>query len=359
MKKIFFAAFAAVALTACVADVVTEEPTYAIEFASSAKGTIKSTVITTNNLPSFQVFAFDGNGNVIMDTENNKGMKVTQGKNESGVYNGTWSYSPNRYWPANTDVDFYGVYADIPSTNDIVFNYSAAPDTGLEFTLRMPRLTSEGKFVVDASRVPDAVYAAAMNREQKDGAVNMIFRHAMAQVDFKIKNATAPADNVTIEWGGVYVNDLLCDGTYTINGETTDDKTTSPTGDWDLTNPDKVNYFFGANATALVEEEAVTFVSAGKTTGSILETNCLVFPQTTGNSEVDFKVKCTIKQNGVVIFNDYKTAKVKVDWQQGHKYTYTFVLEDGYLTNNLIKISAAVVDYKDADDTKQPTKDIQ
>ena len=52
MKKIFFAALAAVALTACVADVATEDPTYAIDFGSDTKIGVKSLV-------KFSVFAFN------------------------------------------------------------------------------------------------------------------------------------------------------------------------------------------------------------------------------------------------------------------------------------------------------------
>ena len=340
MKKIFFAALAAVALTACVADVVTEEPTYAIDFVSNTKSGVKSLVKDANTFTAFRVFAFNNDETANQTYTIMDDMLVKKEGNK-------WTYETKKYWPANGDVDFYGVSIDPTAESEYIYDYGATAANGLTFDITMAAASG----VVDAANVPDAVYAAAMDKT-KDAAnnpVQMTFRHAMAQVDFKISNNTDPNDDVTVTSGDVYVDGLKCDGTYTVKDITTSAAADSPIGTWTLTNANNISYLF---------PKKVTTIEAGNTSDSILNENCLVFPQTT-TSAVAFRVWCTIKQNDVIIFQGYKTAQVGVDWKQGHKYTYTFVLEDAYLTDNLIKISATVVDYEVADDEEQPKKDIK
>ena len=351
MKKIFFAALAAVALTACVADVVTEEPTYAIDFVSNTKSGVKSLVKNAETFTAFNVFAFNNETETIKNTIMNDMLVEKEGDN--------WTYSPKKYWPANGSVDFYGVSIDPTLESEYVYNYGATAADGLTFDITMDAASGEVDTanlpdgvtgVVDAANIPDAVYAAAMGKtkDNTNSPVLMTFRHAMAQVDFKIWNNTTPADEVTVTSGDVYVDGLKCDGEYTVKNITTIAGVDSPIGAWDLEN-NNISYLF---------RKKETTIAADVKSESILNEDCLVFPQE-ATSAVAFRVWCTIKQKGVVIFEGYKTAQVQVNWRQGHKYTYTFVLEDAYLTNNLIKISAAVVDYKDADDTEQPKKDIK
>ena len=346
MKKIFFAALAAVALTACVADVVTEEPTYAIDFVSNTKGGVKSLVKDAETFTAFRVFAFNNETETIKNTIMNDMLVTKDGNN--------WTYSPKKYWPAKGNVDFYGVSIDPTAESEYVYNYGANAADGLTFDITMAAATGVVDAanlpagvtgVVDAANIPDAVYAAAMGKtkDNTNSPVLMTFRHAMAQVDFKISNNTTPADQVTVTSGDVYVDGLKCDGKYTVKNISTTAGVDSPIGTWALGN-NNISYLFG---------KKVTTIAAGVKSESILNEDCLVFPQE-AESAVAFRVWCTIKQKGVVIFEGYKTAQVQVDWMQGHKYTYTFVLEDAYLTNNLIKISAAVVDYKDTEG--QPNK---
>lgn len=339
MKKIFFAALAAVALTACVADVVTEEPTYAIDFVSNTQGTVKSTVVTAANFGSFKVFAFNGE-NVIMDN-----MLVSQGKDENEQFNGEWSYSPKKYWPAEGTVDFYGVYANEPDA--IKFNYSATAEYGLKFKINMPTVKNDDgtefiydeNSVVDAAAIPDVVYATAFEKDKDGGKVPMTFYHAMAQVDFKIKNATTPANNIVVVAGDVYVKNMQCCGTYTANisGHS-----------WGFTQGTN-HYLFKTNGVSITNPEGSPFTTEG-----ILNDVCMVLPQA---ATVEFGLNCTIKQlndNGVGsvdLFNGEKTATVSVDWNEGYKYTYTFALYDENLTDNEINFTAEVEEFKAAPTT--------
>lgn len=69
-----------------------------IRFAASTELT-RSGDITTNNLNSFNVYAYTGNATapkIFMDN-------VLVSKTASNV----WTYSPVKYWPAKETVDFY------------------------------------------------------------------------------------------------------------------------------------------------------------------------------------------------------------------------------------------------------------
>ena len=341
MKKIFFAALAAVALTACVADVVTEEPTYAIDFVSNTKSGVKSLVKDATTFTAFSVFAFNNDKTAnktytIMDD-----MLVEKEGNK-------WTYETKKYWPANGDVDFYGVSIDPIAESEYVHNYGATAADGLTFDITMKAASGEVDAanlpngvtgVVDAANIPDAVYAAAMGQEKDDAnnPVQMTFRHAMAWVDFKICNNTTPADEITVTSGDVYVEGLKCDGKYIVEkGITTSAGADSPIGAWTL-KTDNISYLFPKKETT---------IAAGQTSESILNDKCLVFPQTTGKNKVEFKVWFTIKLKGVVIFNGFRTYQAEVNWMQGYKYIYTFTLEDHYPIENEVFLSEDVVAYE-------------
>ena len=328
MKKIFFAALAAVALTACVADVVTEEPTYAIDFVSNTKSGVKSLVKDANTFTAFRVFAFNNDETANQTYTIMDDMLVKKEGNK-------WTYETKKYWPANGDVDFYGVSIDPTAESEYIYDYGATAANGLTFDITMAAASG----VVDAANVPDAVYAAAMDKT-KDAAnnpVQMTFRHAMAWVDFKICNNTTPADEITVTSGDVYVEGLKCDGKYIVEkGITTSAGADSPIGAWTL-KTDNISYLFPKKETT---------IAAGQTSESILNDKCLVFPQTTGKNKVEFKVWFTIKLKGVVIFNGFRTAQAEVNWMQGYKYTYIFTLEDHYPIENEVFLSEDVVAYE-------------
>lgn len=77
---------------------VAESPQNEIRFAANTEFS-RSGDITTNNLKTFNVYAYTGNGtspDIFMDN-------VTVSKSTSNV----WTYDPVKYWPTNKAVDFY------------------------------------------------------------------------------------------------------------------------------------------------------------------------------------------------------------------------------------------------------------
>ncbi len=317
MKKMLFTALAVMALSACANDIVTDVQQSAIDFASDAQCAVKSTLVTNENFDSFQVFAFNG-ANAIMDD-------MTVSKDD----NGAWTYSPKKYWPAEGTVDFFGVYMENlgESTEEYQTQYAASADGGLMFSLDMAEVD-----VVNAADIPDAVYATAIGKTKADGTVQMTFRHAMAQIGFEIKNATTDANNIVVTSGDVYVEGLYYAGNYTAP------KTYSTSeslgigigfGSWDFTET-KADYLFKTDG---------VLIKAGETAG-ILADKCLALPQEATSAK--FRINCTIKQGNVIIFSGEKTITVDIDWNEGWKYTYIFLIDDSIIEDGEIELTASV-----------------
>lgn len=314
MKKILFAAVSVVALFACTKDVITDAPESAIDFASNTQCAVKSTVVDGSNFASFQVYAFNGEDVIMGD------MEV---KKEGSA----WTYSPKKYWPATGTVDFFGVYMDrLGETTENYYRsqYGATAANGLSFGLEMA--VADG--VVNAAKIPDAVYATAIGKKKEDGAVHMNFRHAMAQIAFQIKNATTAKNDIVVTSGDVYVEGLYYAGNYTAPKKYSTTESLG-IGSWDFTET-KADYLFKTDGVR---------IKAGETAG-ILADQCMALPQAA--TDVKLVLNCTIKQNGVVIFSGEKTAECNIDWKEGHKYTYIFLLEDEHLESNVIEFTAGV-----------------
>ena len=124
------------ALTACAdgapATLPEEPDDNAIRFTATAEYSRAGGDLTTNNLTSFNVYAYTGKGTAPVLFMNN----VTVTKNDVN----SWSYSPVEYWPAKEEVDFYAfspsgwvgadgplkpiAYDSYPGTEDIIYAVS-------------------------------------------------------------------------------------------------------------------------------------------------------------------------------------------------------------------------------------------
>lgn len=299
MRKILFAALAVFALASCAKDVTTDVQQYAIDFVPSAKGAVRSTVYDSNNLMRFNAVGYH-NSALYLDAVVSRATSTS-----------AWTYSPKKYWPAEGSVDFYGLFMENLGSSDgeyqSSFTHTAA---GYKLDLRMSP-TDES---IRTSYIPDPVYAVALDKTSADSPVTMQFRHAMAEVDFLVKNATTSGLNITIAPGDVYIEDLSYQGIYTTPAKSTTE-TLFVGGSWSFEN-EVTDYLFKADGVS---------VSSGKTV-DMLGDRCLVFPQTKASAKL--VVNCTIMQGGVVIFNGQKTATLNVNWKEGKKYVYTLLFDD-------------------------------
>ena len=157
------------ALTACAdgapATLPDEPDDNAIRFTATAEYSRAGGDLTSNNLTSFNVYAYTGKGTAPVLFMNN----VTVTKNDVN----SWSYSPVEYWPAKEEVDFYAfspsgwVGADGPLKP---IAYDSYPGT------------------------EDIIYAVSPNMSGYAGLANaqvlFNFRHALSKVTVKMSSTT-------------------------------------------------------------------------------------------------------------------------------------------------------------------------
>lgn len=151
--------------------------------------------ITTNNITSFNVYAYTGSvtsPSLFMDN-------VTVNKTASN----TWTYTPLRYWPANESVDFYAFapaswlgdnsplkpvgYDSYPGTEDII--YAVSPD------------------LIGSAGVPNA-------------QVIFHFRHALAKVTVKMSSTN---EDLSVRVTNVVLTNLMTKGNFSFPPESTSD----------------------------------------------------------------------------------------------------------------------------------------
>lgn len=149
--------------------------------------------VTTNNLTSFNVYAYTGmpaSPTVFMDN-------VTVSKTGNNV----WTYSPVKYWPAKETVDFYAFspaswvgdggplkpvsYNSYPGTEDIVYAVS-------------PGLSG--------------------NAGEPNAQVVFNFRHALAKVTVKMSSTN---ENLSVRVTNVVLNNIRTKGNFTFPSAST------------------------------------------------------------------------------------------------------------------------------------------
>ncbi|MDE6333806.1 MAG: fimbrillin family protein [Muribaculaceae bacterium] len=176
----------------------------AIRFAANTEYSRVSD-ITTNNLTSFQVYAYTGSSsapNLFMDN-------VTVSKSGSSV----WTYSPVQYWPAKETVDFYA--------------FAPASWVGSDGPL-MP-------VPYDAlTGVEDIVYAVSPdlsgNNGQPNAQVFFNFRHALSKLTVKLSSTDTRLKVVVTN---VAINRLMSKGNFHFpTASTTGTPTEESVGVW-------------------------------------------------------------------------------------------------------------------------------
>lgn len=198
-----------VSTVACSDDVddVPENPTTAdgaIRFAAAAELS-RAGDITTNNLTSFNVYAYTGTTSDPVTFMDN----VVVSKTASNV----WTYSPLQYWPAMQTVDFYAF----------------APSTWVG---------SEGPLhpvAYDAvSGTEDIVYAVSPDLTGNAGVANaqvvFNFRHALSKLTVKMSSSN---QNLKVVVTNVAMSNVMTRGNFTFpSGSTAGPASAETVGKW-------------------------------------------------------------------------------------------------------------------------------
>lgn len=164
----------------------------AIRFAAAADYS-RSADITTNNLTTFNVYAFTGTpANPVTFMDN-----VTVTKSASN----TWTYSPLQYWPAKQSVDFYAF----------------SPASWVGDTSPLDPIPYNA-----VSGVEDIVYAVSPDQIGNAGVANaqviFNFRHALSKLTVKMSSSNT---ELRVVVSNVAIANVLTKGNFIFPSEST------------------------------------------------------------------------------------------------------------------------------------------
>ena len=176
----------------------------AIRFAAAAELS-RAGDITTNNLTSFNVYAYTGTASAPVTFMDNVVVTKTASNN--------WTYSPLQYWPAKQSVDFY---AFAPST----WVGADGPLTPVPYDA--------------ASGTEDIVYAVSPDLTGNSGMANaqvvFNFRHALSKLTVKM-SSTNPELKVVVT--NVAMTNIMTRGNFSFPaGSTADAASADARGKW-------------------------------------------------------------------------------------------------------------------------------
>lgn len=332
MKKIIFGAMAAVALLACSKEQVIDQNRANDEIAFSVVAdnqTKAAAVYCANN----KMTAFDVYGTYTKDATTQWYFQ----KDHIAYQNDAWvNTTTTRYWSEDGKHDFYAI---VNGTMNV---------TAINATPAAPTVNFSPETTV-ANQL-DLLYAVATEKTKSTSAVELNFRHALSQIEFKAKN-TNPQLYVKIT--GVKVGQTPGTGVFTFpttststNFENHEQNTTANpalnTGTWTYNTPADYEASFAAVAVAGNSEPVGLTLSADKDN---VANSMLLIPATTtawtpaaGEYNGTYlAVNCQIYNvagsayaaSDVCLHSGWAVIPVAFKWEPGKKYIYTFVFGEG------------------------------
>lgn len=365
--------------TSCSSDAVVEDQqaANAIQFGITTGNASRAASYYCNNdkPDQFNVWAKVKVGENVFKTyfENESYTK------ETGATTWTIDGTTERFWP-NEEVSFYAVKNQTKYNGDVFADVAWNDSTPtIAFTVEKPVQT-------EASKQQDLLYAytkATKNVQDNKCVANLNFRHALSQVVFKAQNKNK---NIYVAISEVQVANLKTTGTFTFPTNVTDDHALNNRhdqsgviadndlsfGKWEnLSTPaeftttgafgpipvpcnKKVGDVVSAVGPVNLTNNEGTATGEGSVKANEQQNKTLsliVLPQELDPAAYDkvnnkweeakayFKVRCLVKNvaagNGtkatdddVTLYDNYIYIPVKIDWQVGKKYIYTFVFSE-------------------------------
>lgn len=327
MKKILFAAVAALAIVGCTQNEEFDNMgnKAEIKVGTVVKATTKAAVTDDTNFKAFKVNAYivsvadiavNGLGDAYMD-----GVEYTGGKDKWTTTGGTY------YWPIGEKMQFFAY----PST---ITDFGATDKSYPSFTFAVD---------ADAAKQTDLVVAHAIDAEKaaNNEALMLTFKHILTRVNFSYKPEEAGYD-YTIS--AIKIKGLL-GGTakYTFD---------STTGSWDTTNATKdTEYSYAINPSITAEKD---FYALGDANASLM-----LLPQSIAGKVIEISYKT--EKNGHKFFEGTKTVTIPAGtaaWEIGQNIRYKLTLP---VAGEAVKLDAAVsnwneeTDINGTTDTETPT----
>lgn len=322
MKKVLFlSAIAAMAMASCSNDQEIEQPKKNEQFIDFSVLKTRSLPIATNSElqgTTFKVWGFTPAGVAYLGGEN--GVDVSYST-------GSWTYSPKKSWPSEA-LNFVALN---PATHT---NLTELSMTGSSQTVKYEVAT-------DVTQQVDVMYAVKQNQTKSSTPVNLVFKHALAQVAFK---ATTTDAKYTAEIGGIEVHNLKNKGTFTFPTSDTQAGFGNGAGSWNLEST-YANYSIGiANTPAVSVTSTGVDVTANDgvlmslpqefTAWKTTKSSAVTIAQADENKHGYLKIQLKLKENNTYLVGSadaFATVYMPFGytWDMGKKYIYNLKFGNG------------------------------
>lgn len=310
MKKILFAAMAALAITSCTQNEEIEAPAQKAEisFKTVVNKTSRATPTINAKFDNFKVYAYNTGNDALATVTTLNTTTFMPGVNvEKKGSPLAWTIDGTYYWPATAKVQFFA-YSPMAST----------ALTGWEAAGKYPSFS----YTINAvDTQEDLVIAQAIDKDKATHAtagVDLSFKHILTQVNFSAKGET---DGYTYTISSIKIGKVFNTSTYTFAGIND-----TPAGAWvSATNQITEPYTYAGDysKTALSTTVATSLAKTDESSALFL------MPQTLPDDAVitvNYSVKDT---NSNEIFNGNGEVSLKgVIWEAGKSINYTLVLSN-------------------------------
>lgn len=323
MKKVLFlSAIAAMAMASCSND-------QEIEGLKTNDQLIDFSVLTTRSLPvttnselqgtTFKAWGFTPAGVAYLGETD--GVDVSYS-------NGSWTYTPKKSWPSE-------------ALNFVALN-PATHEKLTEVNMTSSSQTVKYEVATDVEQQVDVMYAVKQNQTKSSNPVNLVFKHALAQVAFK---ATTTDPKYTAEIGSIEVHNLKNKGTFTFPKTDTQAGFGIGAGSWNLEEDTYANYPVGLQGT-----NSVSITSAGQvitandgvlmplpqafTAWKTSKSKAVAIKQADESKHGYLKIQLKLKENDTYLVGsatDFVTVYMPFGytWEMGKKYIYNLKFGNG------------------------------
>lgn len=298
MKKILFAALAALTITSCSQNEEIEAPSQKAEIKFTPvvnKASRAATILLNKDFTEFTAYAYAYTEGSFLTT-----AKTFFGPETFKKGDPTWTASKTFYWPATDKVSFfaYGGATDVTYGN---LTSSAYPTLG--YTVKEY-----------ANGQEDLVIAKAENEDSKTPTVALSFTHALTQVVFQ---CNGERDDIKYDVTSIVVTDTKTTGTYAYDNSTWTIAQDSPTTSSTIT-LNSFNFKGGATDPTSLPDGNELILMPQATDGITVEVT-----YTATQVDASDKVISTL-------FDGKKTVNLpKTTWGAGQKMVYTLKLTPG------------------------------
>lgn len=176
MKKILFAAVAALAITSCSQNEEIDAPVQKtpVSFKTIVNKSARATAMLEADFSEFKVYAYNtGTDNIATATA--IGTAFINGEEVTKAAEGAWGMSTTHYWPVSDNIQFFA------------FSPKAAISTDLwNVATKYPSFTYTIK---DVASQEDLLVASATDKTKPttDQAIELAFSHILTQINFSAK----------------------------------------------------------------------------------------------------------------------------------------------------------------------------